>query len=169
MYGRAISRIARLVACIHPPLNLLLITAGSSIADASFTGIYVGYRGLTCTFGAGLTVDDSGNVYIPDNIGNRTLVVPNGMTTTTANSAAALQVTNPGLNGPNSLTFGGGRLVGTNTQDGSLFFITCRSFCGHVVRVASLPPSSICCLIGAIATLLQAFQLLVRKRNKKVP
>ena len=75
----------------------------------------------------GLTADPSGNIYVPDNVGNRTLTILNGFTTTSVNTAQILTVTGNAINGPNSLTFGGNnQLLGTNTQDGNLFFIQCE-------------------------------------------
>lgn len=75
--------------------------------------------------GAGLTVDDQGTLYIPDLVGNQILRVPNGLTSATAGQATPLTVSGTPVNGPNSVTYGMGQLLGTNTGDGNLIRLTC--------------------------------------------
>jgi len=72
----------------------------------------------------GLTADDQGNIYVPDNLGNRLLKVSNGFTTTS--SGYTVLNTSQAVNGPNSLSFTNGYLLGVNSMDGNIFQVACE-------------------------------------------
>jgi hypothetical protein len=62
---------------------------------------------------------------VPDLLGNRLLKVPSGFTTSTSNGYTVL-ATSVALNGPNSLDFGNGQLLGVNTGDANVFAVACE-------------------------------------------
>jgi len=88
------------------------------------TGGVGGVQGGTVGPG-GLTADDQGNIYVPDNLGNRLLKVSNGFTTTS--SGYTVLNTSQAVNGPNSLSFTNGYLLGVNSMDGNIFQVALDS------------------------------------------
>ena len=73
---------------------------------------------------AGLAVDDQGNLYAPDLVGNQIWKIPNGLNTSSPNAAVlavTLNSTASGLTGPNAVDFSNGQpLLVANAGDGNL-------------------------------------------------